>query len=53
MVARCVGTPVGRNEIRGGTGRYAGVKGSCGCTIDNVGTEQTAIVVDMTCDWAR
>ena len=53
MAARCVGIPVGRSEIRGGTGGYAGVKGSCGCTIDNVGTERMAIVVDMNCDWTR
>ena len=53
MVARRGSTPVGRNEIRGGTGRYAGLKGSCGYTIDNVGTQQTTIVVDMTCNWMR
>ena len=53
MVARRGRTPAGRNEIRGWTGKYAGVKGSCGYTIENVGTQQTTIVVDMTCDWTR
>ena len=53
MVAERSNTPVGRAGIGGGTGKYAGVKGSCRYVIEYVGDEQTTIVVDMTCDWAR